>query len=115
MLQTTIEGGQYVAPAVGPMNRVLALTNATVTLTGGNLNGGLTNSVVLTNNNVFVITGTNGLKLTLTPASGLISGSFTHPESKVVTLIKAVVQQGPTNIQGFFLGTNVSGQIILKP
>jgi len=103
------------APAVGPTNRVLELTNGTVTLTGGNLAMGITNTVVLTNNNVFVITGTNGLKLTLTPGSGLISGSFTHPQSKVVTSIKAVVQQGQTNLHGFFLGTNLSGQIVLKP
>ena len=114
-LGTTLEGGQYVAPPIGATNRALALTNATVTLSGGNLIAGITNSVVLTNNNVLRINGTNGLQLTITPSSGLVSGSFVHPQSRVITPIKAVLRQGQTNLHGFFLGPNLSGQIILQP
>ena len=114
-LGTTLEGGQYVAPPIGATNRALALTNGTVTLNGGNLITGITNSVVLTNNNVLRINGTNGLQLTITPSSGLVSGSFIHPQSRVITPIKAVLRQDQTKLHGFFLGPNLSGQIILQP
>ena len=114
-LLTRIEGGEYEAPAVGPTNLVLAMTNGIVTLSAGTLSTPIVNGVVLTNNNVLRITGTNGLKLMITTSSGLVSGSFIHPVTKVLTPIKAVVQQGRTNIDGFFLGTNVSGTILLQP
>lgn len=110
-----IEGSQYFPPLAGPTNRALALTNGTVTLSSGNLLDPIVNDVRLTNNNVFLIGGTNGLKLAVSAASGLLNGSFIHPQSKRLTTIKAVILQGQTNVQGFFLGTNQSGLIFLEP
>ena len=114
-LLSSVAGGQYVAPAVGPTNRVMNLTNGTVALTDGNLSPGITNSLELADNNVVLITGTNGLKLAINKANGMVNGSFIHPESKQVTPVKAVVQQGQANFQGFFRGTNESGRILLFP
>lgn len=115
VLMTTVEGGQYLVPPLGATNRALALTNGTVVLSDGNLNVGITNSVLLTNNNVLKITGTNGLTLTISSSSGLVSGRFIHPVSKALTPIKAVLRQDQTNLHGFFLGPNLSGQILLQP
>ena len=115
VVMTTVDGGQYLAPPAGATNRPLALTNATVVLSGGNLTAGITNSIVLTNNNVLRITGTNGLTLTIAASSGLVSGSFIHPQSRAVTPIKAVLRQDQTNLHGFFLGTSLSGRIFLQP
>ena len=75
----------------------------------------ISESVVLTDNNLLQIAGTNGMKLTINKANGMVNGSFIHPETKKVTAIQAVVQRSQTNIQGFFLGTNQSGRILLFP
>ncbi|MBC8002597.1 MAG: hypothetical protein H7X97_08425 [Opitutaceae bacterium] len=114
-LGRSMEGGLYSPPAAGPTNLVVTLTNGTATLSSGNLLEPIVDEVTLTNKNVFLIDGTNGLKLTVSTGSGLVNGSFIHPQSKRLTTIKAVVVQGQTNIQGFFLGTNQSGQIRLQP
>ena len=115
VLRRGIEGGQYLPPAVGPTNLVLTLTNGTLTLSDGNLLDPIVNEVTLTNKNLFLVDGTNGLKLTVSTGNGLVNGSFIHPQSKRLTTIKAVVLQDQTNLQGFFLGTNDSGRILLDP
>ena len=112
---TGVSGGRYVAPPPGPTNRVLNLTNATVSVSDGNLGAMISESVVLTDNSLLQIAGTTGMKLTINKANGMVNGSFIHPETKKVTAIQAVVQQSQTNIQGFFLGTNQSGRILLFP
>ncbi|MBC8001107.1 MAG: hypothetical protein H7X97_00850, partial [Opitutaceae bacterium] len=53
--------------------------------------------------------------LTINKDNGMVNGSFTHPDTKQLTAIKAVVQQSQTNIQGFFRGTNQSGHLLLQP
>lgn len=114
-LGRVVEGGAYLPPAVGPTNLALALTNGTATLSDGNLGDPIVNAVTLTNRNVFLIDGTNSLKLTVSTANGLVNGSFIHPQSRRLTTVKAVILQGQTNVQGFFLGTNRSGQFLLQP
>jgi hypothetical protein len=110
---TSVIGSRYTVPASG--TSVLDIISGTVTLSGGNLTEPFTNEVTLGSNNVVsVLTGTNGLKLTITLPTGLVNGNFVHPDSKTTTAIKGVVLQERNNARGFFLGTNQSGAVILK-
>ena len=106
--RVVVSGSAYTPPAPG--TRVLNLTNAAVTLAEGNLAAPLVAAAVLSNNNQFTLSGTNGIKLTLLSASGLVNGTFIHPQTRLTTAIKAVVLQNNNTIQGFFLGTNQSGR-----
>ncbi len=111
--QVAVSGNTYLPPALG--THVLNLTNATVTLQDGNLATPLVASATLSNNNLFTLSGTNGIKLTLLSASGLVNGTFIHPQTRLTTAIKGIVLQNSNSIQGFFLGTNQSGRFELKP
>jgi hypothetical protein len=106
-------GSRYAAP-VGATNRVLDLTNALVSFTGGNLQA-FTNEVALglgskvTNN-----TPANRLVLTFTLPTGLFKGSVTAPgTTRAIPFAGAVLQRG-TNASGYFLGTNQSGRVLFE-
>jgi hypothetical protein len=73
-------GSHYVAPAKG--SAALGSSNGVVALVQGNLSVLVTNEVVLSSANKFTVTlpNTNKLALTLIPASGLLGGSFVHPD-----------------------------------
>jgi hypothetical protein len=101
---------------------LLDLTNAEVTLEGGNLPFSVTNQIEWASNNTInaptsIAGNTNGLKLTVTtPGSGLITGSILNPTNKTKTIaINGVLLQNQTNAQGYFLGTNASGTFLLVP
>lgn len=99
--------------AVG--TRALSLTNATITLAGGNLSESLTLLVAQTANNVFTASNSaNGLKLTATASNGLVTGSFIHPVTGNVATIKAVVLQNGQVIAGYFHGADTSGSVYLQ-
>jgi hypothetical protein len=56
--------------------------------------------------------------LTITKSTGVISGSFVNPsDSKQTIKINGVILllPGQTNAQGYFLGTNRSGDFTLDP
>jgi hypothetical protein len=66
------------------------------------------------NTNGLAYSGTNSLKLTVTPASGLISGTITAPSIKKPLTIKGVVLQQAGSAAGFFQTTNQSGRFEFK-
>jgi len=105
------KGSRYEVPAPG--TRVLNVSNGVVRLTGGNLSEGTTDDMVLTELNKFIAgpTVTNRLALKVTTSSGLMSGSFTHPQTLKKSTIKGVVLQKQNAGSGFFLGTNQSGAV----
>ncbi|MDB6027335.1 MAG: hypothetical protein JWM68_3558 [Verrucomicrobiales bacterium] len=109
---TSVDGGVFIKPAKG--TRVLNFTNGLLSLNGGNLPTGLTNSVVLTTNNTLVISSTNHLALKLNTTNGLITGSFTHPKTKLTTQIKGILVRQQDQGYGFFLGTNQGGVFLLE-
>jgi hypothetical protein len=95
--------------------QVLNVTNATVYLIGGNLGSSLSKAVVQSTNNTFVSTGSStNFTLTIDPATGLATGSFYHPVSGAQTTVLGAVLQDRKMIQGFFLGTNISGTMLLS-
>jgi hypothetical protein len=51
----------------------------------------------------------------VSPGTGVISGSFMDPSTRLTTPIKGVVLQQQTNAAGFFEGTNATGKFVLTP
>jgi hypothetical protein len=86
-----------------------------VVLRDGNLGLAITNDVTLgSNNSVTVTSGSNNLSISISLPTGLLNGSFVHPDTKAKTSIKGVVLQEQNNARGFFLGTSQSGAVILE-
>ena len=102
-----------------PRIPVLLSTNLTVTLTGGDLHGPLTNNVTLYNGGRLAIDGPgiSNLTLSLNPANGMITGAFadTATAPRHASVIKGVVLQQQTNAAGFFIATNGAGTFTLTP
>jgi hypothetical protein len=104
-------GSRYVAQPSG--TSALSFSDATVRLEGGNLAGPVTNEVALSELNKVIVTSTNlnALVLKLSTSSGLMSGSFLHPQSLKKSVIKGALLQRQNAGPGYFLGTNQSGAV----
>ena len=93
---------------------LLAITNGTVVLSGGELTTPITNTVTIANNLITVDpTATNGLTLTINSSLGQIEGQFTAPDGST-NLINSVILQSTNLARGYFIGTNQCGAFILK-
>lgn len=108
----SVKGSRYTVPLSGV--RSLTFSNASVRLEGGNLTAATTSDVYLNEFNKVTLLSveTNKLALKLTSSSGLIGGSFIHPQTLKKSTIKGVVLQRQDVGSGFFLGTNQSGSFI---
>jgi hypothetical protein len=113
--QNTLVGARYAAP-VGATNKLLNLTNATLTLTGGNLPVDYTNALVLGLGSKVANGGPYKLSLSFTLSSGLFKGSLTPANvgARAVSFAGAVMQKSIT-AAGHFLGTNQSGRVTIEP
>jgi len=96
-------------------------SNGVVILEQGNLSAVLTNRVWLSVLNAFktsvtnTASVTNSLTLTITPASGLLSGAFLSTNTvNTNAQIKGVVLQNQNIGRGYFLGTNQRGSLLLQ-
>jgi hypothetical protein len=100
-------GSTFTPPASG--NRVLDVASGFAALDEGGLLSQFSSGFALSSNNVVTVDApaTNGL-------SGVINGSFTHPETGRKSTLKGVILQQTTNAYGFFLSTNESGSFILQ-
>lgn len=104
---------RYTPPATG--TAVTGLSNPVIILEGGNLTGPMTNAASLSSLNKISVTSPNTSKLVLTvkSASGVLSGTFVHPQTSKKSTIKGVVLQKQNLGGGFFLGTDQSGSVFL--
>jgi hypothetical protein len=112
--EATLVGSRYAAPT--GTDKILPLTDAIVTLNGGNLPTDTTNSVTLgAGSNVTTNSPLPKLSLSFTLSSGLFKGSYTPTEAgaRALSLAGAVLQKA-TNASGYFLGTNESGRVSLR-
>lgn len=66
--------------------------------------------------NKLIVVGDNPMacNLTITPNSGILQGSFIHPETGAKTTLKGAVLQGPGLGAGWFLGTNQGGALLIR-
>ena len=114
-LETSVLGSPYSVPATG--NRVIGLSDGSgaLLLDGGNLSGTLSNAVFLSTSNQFTPDANGGLIIKLAPKTGLLTGSFKHPDNtNAVTPIYGVVLQNNNTGHGYFTGTNQTGSILLQ-
>jgi hypothetical protein len=104
-------GSRFTVPSLG--TPVLNLSDLVVLLEGGNLAGQVLENAVLDPLNTvsFVSANTNRLAIKLSASSGLMSGSFVHPQTLRTSPIRGVVLQKQNTATGFFLGTNESGSV----
>jgi choice-of-anchor C domain-containing protein len=95
--------------------RLLNLTNATLTLSSGNLAEPLTYAVTLTSSNTLVSDPTNHLLIKVNPKDGVLTVTFRPDPAKAATkAATGAVQQDQTNALGTFSGATESGTLILK-
>jgi hypothetical protein len=114
--QALLSGSYYVSSA----EPSLASTNLQVTLDSSNPPVPLLKPVTLGAGGAITVSTNgdiiNGLTLKITPATGMISGSFKNPANSMQTIsINGVLLQDSTNAAGYFLGTNQSGSFLLGP
>jgi hypothetical protein len=109
-LQRILSGSSYRPPTNGT-DRVLTFTMGGVEFSAGNLAEPFENEVTLGDNNKVTNLGANPLKLTISPASGLFSGSVTPPNATRSLPFKGVLHQKGNYGSGFFLGTDESGRV----
>ena len=110
---TSLSGSFYVSPA-GLTNRVLAMTNGVLILTGGNLSQSCTNDVILGGNNRLTNASQNLLSTSLSAGTGRFKGSFFDTGAVRSVKFNGVLLQKSTNGSGFFLGTNQSGRVLIE-
>jgi hypothetical protein len=91
--------------------QVLNLTDGYVLLENGDLAQSISNQFTLASDNV--ATGT-GLHLTITPSTGLFSGTVANSGGKPISVSGAVLQK-QTNGFGLFLNNAQSGSVYLAP
>ncbi len=106
-----ISGSTYTSPP--PNVTVLAFTNGTLYMRGGNLSSPLTNAAVLNYADNKVYIGTNAV-LTLTSSSGLMNGRFNDTGLGITRALRGVVLQQENTFRGYFPGTNQSGAALLQ-
>jgi hypothetical protein len=110
------EVAHYVAPT-NATTRVIDLTNGVLSFEGGNLLAPFSNNVVLTANNLVTNapSSTNKLTFSLTVASGVFSGTVAVPGTRTTNTFKGTMNQEEEEGYGYFLGTNRSGRVLLRP
>ncbi len=107
----SLTGGSYIAPALG--RSVITAGSHFADLVDGGLISNLHISATLSANNVFTCSG-SGLTLKVNVQSGLVTGSFIHPVSKLATPIKAVMMQKTSDCAGFFTTRDGNGSFQLE-
>ena len=108
-------GSRYIAP-IGATNRILAMTNAWLALTGGNLPPPLfhVSEVILGRSSRVTNASPNRLSVTFNLANGLFTGTYTPAGFTRVSALRGVALQKTNIASGFFFGTNEVGRVWLE-
>lgn len=112
-----VEGSLYLAPLAGQraLNFPATSPNAQFNAEFGNLLAPIMKNVTLDTANKFTTpVDANSLKLTLTGATGLVSGSF-KADANTTRTLKGVLMQGQTFAAGYFTGSTESGDFSILP
>jgi hypothetical protein len=105
-------GSMYTAPA-DALGSMLDLTAARLTITGGNLVAGVTNSVVLEPNGKVSHQDGLNLALTFSPSTGAFKGKAADPITGRWLPFGGAVMQRRNAGYGFLLGTSQSSRVAL--
>jgi hypothetical protein len=106
------DGAPYRAPAPG--SPAISLKNGDATFADVNAAFSVTMPTRLAASNTFVFAqpGEALPALLVDPATGLVSGSFVHPDSKKRVQIRGIVNQLTNSALGVILGDSVGGMSI---
>jgi hypothetical protein len=109
----TMNGSFYQPPARN--ESALNWIDGQLDLFGGNMSEPRAIPIRWSTNKLIVV-GDNPMacNLTITPNSGILQGSFIHPETGAKTTLKGAVLQGPGLGAGWFLGTNQGGALLIR-
>lgn len=108
-------GSRYDVPLAGQraLNVRGTVPNALFNATGGNLAAPIARNITLDSANKFITpVDAVALKLTLTPASGLFTGTF--KDGTATRTVGGVLFQEGNFGAGFFPGTNLSGMAVIQ-
>jgi len=100
----------YVLPTGAP---IFTWTSGIAVLQGAGLSQSVTNPFTIGANNK--VTGSNGMKLTFTPASGTFTGSVVDPDTGKPLTISGIALQSDDAGFGKFTTTNQTGSVLLLP
>lgn len=112
----TLIGSAY-NPAAVPLT---GFTSADVILAGGGLLRTITNGITISSHDIIALTNalleSNKLRLTITKATGIISGTLANPTNQHLTIkINGIILQDNTNAAGYFLENGQSGAFSITP
>jgi len=106
-----LNGAPYTVPARG--STALPFANGMVEISGGSIPFAITDTVALSPASTITVLGGNSakVKLSVTAATGYLTGSFVHPITAKTVRFGGVLFKDPANpcAAGFFLGPIVSG------
>jgi len=109
----TLIGDKYVSPSAGGPSPA---GDRQITLGVGNLVSNIVQAVSIDAAGNVTVSPPNSenLKMKLQLATGLFSGSFTHPSLETTINFKGAVLQPDSSGAGYFLGTNESGFVTFE-
>ncbi|MDB6130581.1 MAG: Xanthan lyase, partial [Verrucomicrobiales bacterium] len=109
--QVSIMGSGYDVPSLG--NAALTFTNGFLIAEAGNLGLSLTNAVTLKTNSTVTVAAPNinKWKITLTPTTGFMTGTFIDSAASRTNTYKGVLLQNTNIGLGYFLGSDQSGAV----
>ena len=114
--ETEVLGSAYTPPLNGTRLIELNEGNGLFCLSGGNLSDVCSNAVYLSTTNKFTVLTNSDLILKDTTATGVLIGTFRHPDdTNFACRLYGVVLQNSNMGHGYFLGPNESGTIHLIP
>jgi hypothetical protein len=112
--QVEASGALYRKPAAGERALDWSGGNGMALLSGGSLSTSSATAISVDPNNRVVSSSVPGLKLSISPATGLFNGSFLHPDTGKKVPFQGAVFRNRKLARGYFLGLGESGQISLE-
>ena len=110
---TRLDGSPYTPPSSSA--RLFDWMNGIVMISGDGLAEPMTADVTLNEDGSLTVPpNANNLQLTVTNATGWISGSFTHPVSHAPTVLQGAILQSSNRAAGFFSGSPRNGGFMLQ-
>jgi len=94
-------------------NRVVAITNGVITLSGGELSRSLIIPVILGANNKVTILGPGKLTMTITDSTGLFAGTVTPRNSATAIKFQGAILQRTNSVgygEGYHAGSTLNGR-----
>jgi len=111
--QFAVYGSSYTPP--NTTNRVLNLSSAQLSFSGGNLAENFSDSVVLGANNQVTDLSSNRLTMLFSTATGTFTGNVVEPMTGKLWPFSGAVLQKLNLGYGFLAGTNASSQVYVLP